>query len=68
MLEATIALRAERHEFKIGDAEWREINLGARLKQSLTALGASIPLLPMRGNLSFETPSDGRFRFAVQTG
>lgn len=25
-------------------------------------------LLPMRGNLSFETPSDGRFGFAVQTG
>lgn len=66
-LEVTIALTAGRHEFKIGDAEWREVNLGARLGPSLTALGASVPLSPMGGNLSFETASKGRFRFAVET-
>lgn len=66
-LEATIALPAGRHEFKIGDAEWREINLGARLGQGPTALAEPITLSPMGGNLSFETASNGRFRFSVDT-
>ena len=66
-LEVTIVLTAGHHEFKIGDKAWRDVNLGARLDRSVATAGTALPLSPMGGNLSFETPISGRYRFIVQT-
>ena len=64
-MTAMSTLAAGSHEFKIGDHEWWAVNLGARFDEPSLTLGSAASLGPMGGNLSFNAPVSGRYRFVI---
>jgi hypothetical protein len=64
---AVLPLPAGRIEFKVGDADWRSVDLGG--DSDTPASGPQWNSLRERGlNLSFEAPQAGRYRFILRSG
>jgi CubicO group peptidase (beta-lactamase class C family) len=60
----TVTLPAGEHAFKLGDAEWGRLNLGAG-SQGQMPIGAWLPLQAQGGNLALQLVAPGRFQLEL---
>lgn len=63
--ETRVELDAGQHSFKIGSADWNDIDLGARFDEAATHAAAPKPLEAKGGNLTLDVPRRATYVFRL---